>query len=74
VAGTFLSAEITLFLGTDGRPYCRACPDRTRCLIVRIDLSQEPEPTDDEVDERERELYSEHCLDGVGEGIPSERE
>jgi hypothetical protein len=72
VIETFLSPGIILFLGTDRRLYCRVCPDRARYLIVRVDPSQEPEPTDDEVDELERELYLGHNVDGVGEGIPSE--
>jgi hypothetical protein len=74
VAVTFLSAGITLLFGTDGMLYCRICPDRVRCLIVRIDHSQESEPLDQEVDALERELYLEYWLDGVGEGIPSESE
>jgi hypothetical protein len=74
VVGTFLSAEITLFLGTDGRLYCHVCPDRARCPIVRTDPSQEPEPTDENVDKLEKELYLEHYVDKAGEGIPSESE
>jgi hypothetical protein len=74
VVGTLLSAGITLFLGINGRLYRRFCPDRARCLIVRIDPSQEPETTDDEVGELERKLYLEPCVDGVGEGIASESE
>jgi hypothetical protein len=57
-----------------GMLYCRVCPDRVKCLLVRIEPSQEPEPTDDEADELEREFNLEHCVDGVGEGIPSESE
>jgi hypothetical protein len=49
-------------------------PDQASCLIVQIDPSQEPEPKNDKVDEFERELYLEHCVDDVGEGIPSENE
>jgi hypothetical protein len=74
VVEAFLSAGITLFLSRDVRPDCRVCPDRARWLTVRIDPSHKPEPTDDEVDEFEREFCLEHCLDGVGEGTPSESE
>jgi hypothetical protein len=74
VIGTFLSAGITLFLGIDGRLSSRVCPDQARYLIVRIDPSQEPELTDDQVDGLERELYLVTCVDGVWEGILSESE
>jgi hypothetical protein len=74
VVGRFLSAGITLFLGTDGRLYCRVCPDRVTYLILRTDPSQEPEPTGDQMDGLERELYLEHCVDSVGKGIPSDSE
>jgi hypothetical protein len=67
VVRTFLSAGITFFLDTDGRLYCRNLTDRARCLIVWIDPSRELEPPDGEVDELERELYLEHCVDGVRE-------
>jgi hypothetical protein len=49
-------------------------PDRVTCLIVRIDPSQEAEPTDDEVGEFERELHLHHGVDGAGEETLSESE
>jgi hypothetical protein len=74
VVGTFLSAGITLFLGTYGMIYCLVGPDRARCLVFQIDPSQEPDPTDDEVDKLESDPHLQHFVDGIGEGMPSESE
>jgi hypothetical protein len=65
VVGTFLSVEIARILSLRWEVVVSRVPERARCLIIPIELTQEPVPTDHEVEELEREPCSEHYADRV---------
>lgn len=74
VVGTFASAGITLTLSPEGRPLCRVCPERARCLLFPIERMEVEIPTDAEVEEIERDLYVERCAEEIETDATSVRE
>jgi hypothetical protein len=52
----FQSAGIVLWLGTEGKLYCRVWPERAQCLVVGFNLAERLVPTEDKGNDDERVL------------------
>jgi hypothetical protein len=52
-----------LTLDSDGRLFCRACPEKAKSLFNPIEVVSEPIPTDEEGEEIKHEQYLEHMAE-----------
>jgi hypothetical protein len=63
VVGMFACAGFVLTLDSEGRLFCRVCPEKVKCCFNPIEVVSDPVPTDEEVEELEHKLHLDHMAE-----------
>jgi hypothetical protein len=63
IVGTFLTSGIVLARGEDGKLYCRISLERARCFLLALYFVSNSMPTQEEVEDIERNIHLQHIVE-----------